>query len=114
VARVNILQRVKSAEGWGNIALKRDTRGRIKWPSTGRYLIEWREAGKRLRRAAGETPADAFEAQKRFEPLSPILFASAMALQKPAASKSSSSLLLRGRLNGRAMNCVIQTLVGQH
>jgi integrase len=65
VARVNILQSVKSAGGWANIALKRDGRGRIKWPSNGRYLIEWREAGKRLRQAAGETPADALESQKR-------------------------------------------------
>jgi hypothetical protein len=39
--------------------------GRIKWPSRGRYLIEWRENGSRLREAAGTTPAEALEAQKR-------------------------------------------------
>ena len=31
----------------------------------GRYLIEWREGGKRLRAAAGGTPAEALEAQRR-------------------------------------------------
>jgi hypothetical protein len=30
-----------------------------------RFLIEWRENGKRLRASAGETPAEALEAQKR-------------------------------------------------
>jgi Phage integrase, N-terminal SAM-like domain len=31
----------------------------------GRFLIEWRAAGTRLREAAGDTPSDALEAQKR-------------------------------------------------
>jgi len=56
---------VKGEGGWKNQALLRDKRGRIKWPSGGRFLIEWRESGRRLREAAGETPADALEAQKR-------------------------------------------------
>ena len=63
--RVNILQRVKTAEGWANVALKRNAKGQICWPSSGRYLIEWRENGIRLRQTAGETPSDAVEAQKR-------------------------------------------------
>jgi len=65
VVHVNILQRVKSDGGWKNRALPRDKRGRLQWPSGGRYLIEWRESGRRLREAAGDTPADALEAQKR-------------------------------------------------
>jgi integrase/recombinase XerD len=65
VVHVNILQRVKSETGWSNVALKRDERGRIKWPSGGRFLIEWRKSGTRLREAAGDTPADALEAQRR-------------------------------------------------
>ena len=65
MVHVNILQRVKTPAGWSNVALKRDERGRIKWPSGGRFLIEWRKAGTRLREAAGDTPADALEAQKR-------------------------------------------------
>jgi integrase len=65
VARVNILQRVKTARGWANVALKRNAKGRIRWPSGGRYLIEWRENGIRLRQTAGETTSDALEAQKR-------------------------------------------------
>ena len=65
MARVNILRRVKTSKGWGNVALKRNAKDRIQWPSGGRYLIEWRESGKRLRASAGDTPAEALEAQKR-------------------------------------------------
>ncbi len=65
MARVNILRRVKTSKGWANVALKRNTKKRIQWPSGGRFLIEWRENGKRLRASAGETPAEALEAQKR-------------------------------------------------
>jgi hypothetical protein len=65
VARVNILRSVKTPKGWANVALKRNVRGRIQWPSCGPYLIEWRATGRRLREAAGDTPADALEAQKR-------------------------------------------------
>ena len=65
MARVNILQRLKTDTGWANVALGRNATGRIKWPSRGHYLIEWRENGRRLRQSAGETPSDALEAQKR-------------------------------------------------
>jgi integrase/recombinase XerD len=65
VARVNILQQVRTAKGWQNAALPRKKDGRIKWPTHGRYLIEWRQDGRRLREAAGTTPAEALEAQKR-------------------------------------------------
>ena len=65
MARVNILRRVKTSKGWANVALKRNTKRRIQWPSGGPFLIEWRENGSRLREAAGTTPAEALEAQKR-------------------------------------------------
>jgi hypothetical protein len=66
VARVNILKQVKTTRGWRNVALKRDARRRIKWNSgSGRLIIEWRENGRRLRSAAGVTPSEALEAQKR-------------------------------------------------
>jgi integrase/recombinase XerD len=65
VARVNILRRVKTSKGWGNVALKRNARGRVQWPSGGRFLVEWRENGRRFRESAGDTPAEALEAQKR-------------------------------------------------
>lgn len=65
MVHVNILQKVKSDGGWKNQSLPRDKRGRIKWPSGGPFLIEWRESGRRLREAAGDTPSDALEAQKR-------------------------------------------------
>jgi integrase/recombinase XerD len=65
VARVNILRQVRTEKGWRNAALPRKQDGPIKWPSNGRYLIEWRENGRRVREAAGTTPAEALEAQKR-------------------------------------------------
>jgi hypothetical protein len=65
VARVNILRQVRTDKGWRNAALPRKQDGPIKWPSNGRYLIEWRENGRRVREAAGTTLAEALEAQKR-------------------------------------------------
>src|SRR5205807_3067862 len=65
VARVNILQQVSTDKGWRNAALPRKKDGRIKWPTRGRYLIEWRQNGRRQRAAAGVTPSAALEAQKR-------------------------------------------------
>ena len=65
MVHVNILQRVKVQRTWHNAPLKRDKRGRLTWPSGGRFLIEWRENGKRLRQAAGDTPSQALEAQQR-------------------------------------------------
>jgi hypothetical protein len=65
MARVNILKQVKTANGWRNIALRCDASKRIKWTSAGRYIIEWREDGRRQRQAAGVTPAEAVEAQKQ-------------------------------------------------
>jgi hypothetical protein len=65
VARVNILRQVRTDKGWRNAALPRKQDGRIKWPSHGRYLIEWLDNGRRIREAAGVTPAQALEAQKR-------------------------------------------------
>lgn len=45
MARGNILKRVKTASGWRNVALRRDARNRIKWTTSGRYIIEWQCAG---------------------------------------------------------------------
>src|SRR5437868_6274248 len=66
VARVNILKRVKTLAGWTRIPLLRNPSGRLMWDARpGHYYIEWRENGRRLRAAAGRTPSDALEAQKR-------------------------------------------------
>jgi integrase/recombinase XerD len=66
VARVNLLKRVKGDAGWRRVPLAKKSNGRIRWESSpGRYFIEWRENGRRLRAAAGSTPSDALEAQKR-------------------------------------------------
>lgn len=64
-ARVNILQRVKTEKGWTNRPLARTPKGSIRWPSGGRFFIEWRENGRRLRESAGNTPSEALEAQTR-------------------------------------------------
>jgi hypothetical protein len=45
MARVNIFRQVLTEKGWRNAALDRDEKGRIKWPSRARFLIEWRESG---------------------------------------------------------------------
>jgi len=50
MARVNILRQVRTEKGWRNAALPRKRDGRIKWPTRGRYLIEWRDNARRLRR----------------------------------------------------------------
>lgn len=66
MAKVNVLQRVKTNRGWSNVALKHNPDGGIKWPSKkAHYLIEWRQNGQRLRKTAGETPSQALEAQRR-------------------------------------------------
>lgn len=66
MAHVNIIKQIKEDGRWKNFALDHDSRGYIKWSSAGgRYLIEWREKGKRKRQAAGVTPAEALEAQRR-------------------------------------------------
>jgi hypothetical protein len=64
VARVNILRRVKTSKGWANVS--RGMPGSaFSGPRGGRFLIEWRENGKRFRASAGDTPSEALEAQKR-------------------------------------------------
>ena len=65
MARINIVQQVRTEKGWRNRPLPRKRDGRINWPAHGRYLIEWRQNGQRLRQAAGVTPAEAQEAQRR-------------------------------------------------
>ena len=65
MARISILRRVRTENAWRNLPLGRSPKGRIKWVATAPYLIEWRKAGRRRREAAGTTPAEAIEAQKR-------------------------------------------------
>jgi integrase/recombinase XerD len=65
VARVNILRQIKTDTGWQNKPLERDDKGRFRWPSNTRFLIEWRDNGRRLRQAAGTTASEALEAQKK-------------------------------------------------
>jgi hypothetical protein len=67
MSRVNLTRQVKTDDGWKRVVLERDSRGRVRRASgEGRYLIEWREGGRRLR-GAGATPAEAPEAQRRLE-----------------------------------------------
>ena len=66
MAHTNIIRQVKTAQGWKNVALDRDGRGRIQWGcGPGRYILEWYESGRRRRKAAGTTPSEALEVQRR-------------------------------------------------
>jgi integrase/recombinase XerD len=66
MGRVNILKQVKTPTGWRRVALARNAKGQIRWDSRPvNYIIEWRENGRRLRAAAGVTPSEAREGQKR-------------------------------------------------
>ena len=66
MSRVNILKQVKSDKGWRLVSIPRD-RGRYQWKALpeGRYFIEWYEGGKRKRRAAGATAAEALDAVRQ-------------------------------------------------
>lgn len=87
MARVNILKQVKTPTGWRNVALRRDACNRIKWTSAGRYIIEWREDGRRQRQAAGVTPAEATEAQKQ-KLLELSARASGLKIEEPVESET--------------------------
>ena len=67
MARVNILKQVKVDDRWRLRSILRDSQGRYNWKAlpAGQYLIEWYENGKRKRKAAGVTAAEALEAVRR-------------------------------------------------
>lgn len=64
--RVRIIKKVRETSGvWRFISLKR-AGTRYAWDDrTGYYFVEWWEGRKRRRQVAGQTPADAMEAQRR-------------------------------------------------
>lgn len=64
---VNIVKQIRVKERWKLVSIPHDKHGRRDWTSLpeGRYFIEWWEAGKRRRQAAGSTVADAQEAARR-------------------------------------------------
>jgi len=67
MSRVNILKQLKVDGRWKLVSIPRDRDGRYNWKALpdGRYFIEWWEHGKRKRRAAGATAAEAQEAARR-------------------------------------------------
>ena len=67
MARVNILKRIKSDNRWKMVSIPRHQNGSRNWKALpeGRYYIEWYEAGKRKRQAAGVTVAQAKETARR-------------------------------------------------
>jgi hypothetical protein len=66
MSRVNLARQVKTDDGWKRVVLERNSRGRARWGSgKGRYLMEGREGGRRVRAAARANPAEALEAQRR-------------------------------------------------
>ena len=67
MSRVNILKQLKVDGRWKLVSIPHDRDGRYNWKALpdGRYFIEWWEHGKRKRRAAGATAAEAQEAARR-------------------------------------------------
>jgi len=67
MSRVNIIKQIKDNKRWKIVSIPRDQKGQYKWKDLpdGRYFIEWREAGKRRRQAAGVTVAQAKETARR-------------------------------------------------
>ncbi len=67
MSRVNILKQLKVDGRWKLVSIPRDREGRYNWKALpdGKYFIEWWEHGKRKRRAAGATAAEAQEAARR-------------------------------------------------
>jgi integrase/recombinase XerD len=67
VPRVNIVKKVKINGAWKRLAIPRNAKGNYDWNTLppGLYLIEWYAGGKRRRESAGETAAQALEAQRR-------------------------------------------------
>ncbi|MDA2926798.1 hypothetical protein MYX78_06130 [Acidobacteria bacterium AH-259-G07] len=65
--RVNVIKQVKDSKRWKMVSIPRDRKGRYNWKALpdGRYYIEWYEAGKRKRQAAGVTVAQAKEVARR-------------------------------------------------
>lgn len=66
MSHVNIVKRIKTEAGWQRVAIPRNAKGNYDWNALppGGYLIEWYLGGKRRREAAGETAAEALEAQR--------------------------------------------------
>jgi integrase len=67
MGRVNFLKQIKEDGRWRLISIPRKPNGRFNWKALpeGRYFIEWYEAGKRKRQAAGHTVSQVREAARR-------------------------------------------------
>ena len=65
--RVNIIKQIKDNKRWKIVSIPRDRKGHYNWKNLpdGRYFIEWYEAGKRRRQAAGATVSQAKETARR-------------------------------------------------
>jgi integrase len=64
---VNVLKQVKVGDRWKLVSIPRDSKGDYDWKALpeGRYFVEWWQAGKRKREAAGGTAAEALEVIRR-------------------------------------------------
>ena len=67
MGRVNVLKQVKVGDRWKLVSIPRDSKGGYDWKALpeGRYFVEWWQAGKRKREAAGGTAAEALETIRR-------------------------------------------------
>jgi integrase/recombinase XerD len=66
MARVNIIKQIKISRRWVFKAIPRKENGERDWNALpeGRYFIEWRESGTRVRLPAGRTVSQALEARR--------------------------------------------------
>lgn len=67
MAHVNLLKQIKVGDRWKIVAIPRTNKGGYDWQSLpeGRYYLDYYERGKRKRRVAGSTAAEALEALRR-------------------------------------------------
>jgi integrase/recombinase XerD len=65
VKRIRIIKKIREADGWRFISLKK-AGNRYVWDDRpGSYFVEWWEGRSRRRELAGQTPAEATESQRR-------------------------------------------------
>src|SRR5437660_9825600 len=64
---VNVLQRVRTENGWVRVPVRKTPQGKFVWDraENGVYYLEWYEDGKRRRASAGTRPAEVLEARRR-------------------------------------------------
>ncbi len=63
---VNLIQKVKTENKWHFVPVQFSSNGKIK-AGSGTFYLEWRERGKRKRKAVGKNPTEALTARNRLQ-----------------------------------------------